>query len=115
MSDEKKFIQDDVVVELKNKARGDIEFRKMLFDNPQEALGQFGFVIPGSSGDDRNYQETLEAVFVRADFYKWFNTEILSEFRDETITKIPGPSETATENEDVDWDFEVTTYKTKPD
>jgi hypothetical protein len=114
MSDEKKFIQDDVVVEIKNKARGDMEFRKMLFDNPQEALGQFGFVIPGSSGDDRNYQETLEAVFVRADFYKWFNTEILSEFRDETNTMIPGPSKTATENEDVDWDFEVTTYKTEP-
>ena len=115
MSDEKKFIQDDVVVEIKNKARGDMEFRKMLFDNPQEALGQFGFVIPGSSGDDRNYQETLNAVFVRADFYKWFNTEILSEFKDETIKLIPGPSETATENEDMDWDFEVTTYKTKPD
>jgi hypothetical protein len=110
MSDEKKFIQDDVVVEIKNKARGDMEFRKMLFDNPQEALGQFGFVIPGSSGDDRNYQETLEAVFVRADFYKWFNTEILSEFRDETRSFV-----TATDNEDMDWDFEVTTYKTKPD
>ena len=115
MSDEKKFIRDDVVVEIKNKARGDMEFRKMLFDNPQEALGQFGFVIPGSPGDGGNYQETLNAVFVRADFYKWFNTEILSEFRDETIKKIPGPSETATENEDMDWDFEVTTYKTKPD
>jgi len=112
MSDEKKFIQDDVVVEIKNKARGDTEFRKMLFDNPQEALGQFGFVIPGSSGDDSNYQETLEAVFVRADFYKWFNTEILNEFRDETTTV---PLVTVTDNEDMDWDFEVTTYKTKPD
>ena len=115
MSAEKKFIRDDVVAEIKNKARVDMEFRKMLFDNPQEALGQFGFVIPGSPGDDRNYQETLEAVFVRADFYKWFSTEILSEFRDETIKMTPGPSETATENEDVDWDFEVTTYKTKPE
>lgn len=115
MSDEKKFIRDDVVVEIKNKARGDMEFRKMLFDNPREALGQFGFVIPGSSDDGRNYQETLNAVFVRADFYKWFNIEILSEFRDETIKMIPEPIGTATENEDVDWDFEVTTYKTKPD
>jgi hypothetical protein len=87
----------------------------MLFDNPQEALGQFGFVIPGSPGDDRNYQEALEAVFVRADFYKWFNTEILSEFRDETVKMTPGPSETATEHEVTDWDFEVTRYKTKPD
>ena len=110
MSDEKRFIRDDVVVEIRNKARGDMEFRKMLFDNPQEALGQFGFVIPGSSGDDRNYQETLEAVFVRADFYKWFNTEILSEFRDETR-----PLKTATEHEVTDWDFEVKRYKTKPD
>ena len=110
MSDEKKFIRDDVVAEIKNKARGDMEFRKMLFDNPQEALGQFGFVIPGSPGDDRNYQETLEAVFVRADFYKWFNTEILSEFRDETR-----PLVTADEHEVTDWDFEVKRYKTKPD
>lgn len=115
MSDEKKFIQDDVVVKIKNKARGDMEFRKRLFDNPQEALGQFGFVIPGSSGDDRNYQETLNAVFVRADFYKWFNTEILSESRDETIKMTPGSLVPATENEDMDWDFEVTTYKAKPD
>ena len=115
MSEKKSFIRDDVVAEIKNKARGDMEFRKMLFDNPQEALGQFGFVIPGSSGDDRNYQETLDAVFVRADFYRWFNTEILSEFRDETIKMTPGPLATATEHEVTDWDFEVTRYKTKPD
>ncbi|HTP65900.1 MAG TPA: hypothetical protein VMJ66_10960 [Geobacteraceae bacterium] len=107
MSDEKKFIRDDVVAEIKDKARGDMEFRKMLFDNPQEALGQFGFVIPGSPGDGRNYQEALEAVFVRADFYKWFNTEILSEFRDETR-----PLVTATGHEVTDWDFEVKRYKT---
>jgi hypothetical protein len=115
MSDEKKFIKDDVVAKIKNKARGDMEFRKMLFDNPQEALDQFGFVIPGSPGDNRNYQEALNAVFVRADFYKWFHAEILSEFREETIKKNLVPSKTATENEDMDWDFEVTTYKTKPD
>jgi len=88
-----------------------MEFRKMLFDNPQEALGQFGFVIPGSSGDDRNYQETLNAVFVRADFYKWFNTEILSEFRDETMT--PGPLATATDDEDAYWGLEVKLYNKK--
>jgi len=115
MSEEKRFIQEDVVAEIKNKARGDMEFKKKLFDDPQEALGQFGFVIPGSSHDGRNYQESLEAVFVRADFYEWFNTEILSEFRDENITMTPGPAVTATGNEDMDWDFEVTTYKTKPD
>ena len=115
MSENKSFIRDDVVARIRYKAKEDMEFRKMLFDNPQEALGQFGFVIPGSSGDGRNYQEPLDEVFVRADFYKWFNTEILSEFRDETNTMIQGPSETATENEDMDWDFEVTTYKTKTD
>jgi hypothetical protein len=115
MSDEKTFIRDDVVAEIKNKARGDMEFKKMLFANPQEALGQFGFVIPGSSGDGKNYLETLNAVFVRADFYKWFNTEILSEIRDETIKMTPGPFVTATEHEVTDWDFEVTRYKTKPD
>lgn len=34
MSNEKKFIRDDVVAEIKNKAREDMEFKKMLFDNP---------------------------------------------------------------------------------
>lgn len=114
MRAEKKFIRDEVVAEIKNKARSEMAFRKMLFDNPEEALGQFGFVIPGSSGDGRNYQDTLNAMFVRADFYAWFNTEILSEFREETTTT-PGLSVTATEHADMDWDFEVTTYKAKPD
>ena len=58
MSDKNNFIRDEVVVEIKNKARGDMEFKKMLFANPQEALGQFGFVIPGSSGDGRNYLDS---------------------------------------------------------
>lgn len=62
MSDEKTFIQDDVVAEIQNKARGDMEFKKMLFANPPEALGQFGFVIPGSSGEGKNYQENLYAM-----------------------------------------------------
>lgn len=115
MSAKKMFIRDDVVTEIKNKARSDMEFKKLLFDNPQEALGQFGFVIPGSSGDGKSYLDTLNEVFVRSDFYQWFNTEILNEFRDETITMIPGPFVTATEHEDMDWDFEVTKYKTKPD
>jgi hypothetical protein len=54
-------------------------------------------------------------MYDRADFYRWFNTEILNEFREETITMTPGLSVTATEHEDMDWDFEVTAYKTKPD
>ena len=115
MSNEKTFIRDDVVAKIKNKARGDMEFKKMLFTNPQEALGQFGFVIPGSSGEGKNYQESVNAMYDRADFYRWFSTEILNEFRDEAITMTPGACVTATEHEDVAWDFEVTTYKSKPD
>ena len=110
MSDEKKFISDEVVEEIREKARGDEEFRKLLFDNPEAALGQFGFVIPGSSGDARDYQDTLKAMYVRADFYEWFNTAIQSEFREEK-----GPVVFATEHADMDWDFEVTTYKPKPE
>lgn len=113
MSDEKKYIRDDVVAEIQNKARGDMEFKKMLFTNPQEALGQFGFVIPGSSGDGKNYLETVYAMYDRADFYQWFNIEILNEFREETITMPAGPCVTATNHEDVAWDFEVTTYTSK--
>jgi len=54
-------------------------------------------------------------MYDRANFYRWFNTEILNEFRDKTITMTPGACVTATEHEDVAWDFEVTTYKSKPD
>jgi hypothetical protein len=110
MSDEITFTRDDLVVEIKNKAREDIEFKKLLFANPQEALGQFDFVIPGSSGDGKNYLESVYAMYARADFYRWFYTEILNEFRDEAITMPLGPCVTAIEHEDVDWDFEVTTY-----
>ena len=115
MSDQKTFIRDDVVVEIKNKARGDMEFKKMLFANPQEALGQFNFVIPGSSGEGKNYLESVYAMYDRAEFYRWLDTEILNEFRAEVITMPPGPCVTAIEHEDVDWDFEVTTHKPKPD
>ena len=109
MSGEMRFIREEVVAEIKNKARGDMAFKKTLFDNPEEALSQFGFVIPGSSGDGKNYQETLYAMFARADFYIWFNTAILSEFREEK-----GPVLTASEHADMDWDFEVTNYKNNP-
>jgi acid phosphatase family membrane protein YuiD len=68
MSDKKTFIPDDVVAEIQEKARRDIEFRKMLVANPQEALGEFGIVIPGSSPDDKNYLETVHAMYDRAEF-----------------------------------------------
>ena len=111
MSNEKTFIRDDVLAEILKKARRDMEFKKMLFANPQEALGQFGVVIPIASG--KNYLETVYAAFDRAEFYSWFNKEILNEFRDETVTMAPGLCVTATEHEDVDWDFEVTNYTSK--
>ena len=110
MSNERTVARDDVVVEIKNKAREDVEFTRMLFANPQEAFGQFGFVIPGSSGDGKTYLESVYAMFARAEFCQWFHTEILNEFRDKAIATAPGPCVTAIEHEDVDWDFEVTTY-----
>ena len=111
MSDEKTFIRDDVVAEILKKARRDTEFKKMLFYNPQEALDQFGVVIPLASG--KNYLETVYAAYDRARFYSWFSKEILNQFRDETVKMAPGPCLTATEHEDVGWDFEVTSYASK--
>jgi hypothetical protein len=113
MSDKKTFIPDDVVAEIQEKARRDIEFRKMLVANPQEALGEFGIVIPGSSPDDKNYLETVHAMYDRAEFYRLFYFKILNEFRNETITMSPGLCIAATAHEDVDWDFEVTNYSIK--
>lgn len=113
MSDKKTFIPDEVAAKVQEKARRDPEFRKLLFDNPQEALTPFGIVIPGSSGDGKSYQETIYAMYDRAEFYQRFNDKILNEFRKETITMTPGPCVTATGQEDVDWDFEVTTYTSK--
>lgn len=112
MSDKKTFIPDDVVAEIQEKARRDIEFRKMLFANPQEALGEFGIVIPGSSPDEKNYLETVYEMYDRAEFYRLFYCKILNEFRNETITMSPGQCIAATAHEDVDWDFEVTNYST---
>ena len=82
-----------------------MEFKKMLFANPQEALGQFGFVIPGSSGDGRNYLETLNAVFSGQIFINGLTQKILSEFRDETIKMTPGPFVTATEHRSYGLEF----------
>ena len=115
MSNEKTFIRDDVVADIKNRARKDMEFKKMLFANPQEALGQFDFVLPGSSGDGKSYLESQHALFERQKFHRWLDAEILNEFRDEVITMTAGPCVTTTEHEGVDWDFEVTTNRPKPD
>lgn len=112
MSNEKTFIPDDVVVKIQEKARRDAEYRTLLFDNPQEALAPFGIVIPGSSGAGKKYLDTIYAMYDRAAFYQWYHEIILNEFRAETITMAPGPCLTATDQEDLDWDFEVTKYST---
>ncbi len=111
MSEENTFFTDDVKAQILEKARQDTAFKKMLFDDPQQALNQFGIVIPIASS--KNYLETVYAMYDRAEFYQWYNTEILNEFRDETITMAPGLCVTATEHEDVAWDFEVTSYVSK--
>ncbi len=103
------FIQDDIVAEILKKARQNTEFKKMLFDNPQKALDQFGIVMPISSG--KGYLDTVYAAFDRAEFYRLFNFKILNELRDETVTMAPGLFANATEHENVDWGFEVTVYK----
>jgi hypothetical protein len=109
MSNDKTFIKDDVVAEILKKARLDSEFKAMLFSNPQQSLDQFDVVIPGAF--DKNYTETVYAAFDRAEFYSWFNKIILNELRDVTSSTAPGPCVTASEQEDVDWGFEVTKYK----
>jgi hypothetical protein len=109
MSNDKTCIKDDVVAKILKKAREDSEFKAMLFSNPQQALAQLDLVIPGAFG--KNYTETVYAAFDRAEFYRWFNEKILNELRDETSSKAPGPCVTASEHDDVDWDFEVTKYK----
>lgn len=109
MSNDKTFIKDDVLAEILKKAKQDSEFKAMLFSNPQQAIAQFDVVIPGAFG--KNYTETVYAAFDRAEFYSWFNEKILNELRDETSSTAPGPCVTASEHDDVDWDFEVTKYK----
>jgi hypothetical protein len=109
MSNDKTFINGDVVAEILKKAWQDPEFKAMLFSNPQQALAQFDVVIPGAFG--KNYTETVYATFDRAEFYSWFDEKILNELRDETGSTAPGHCVTASEHDDVDWDFEVTKYK----
>ncbi len=109
MSNDKAFIKDDIVAEILKNAREDSEFKAMLFSNPQQALDQFDVVIPNAFG--KNYTETVYAAFDRAAFYGWFNKIILNELRDKTIATAPGPCVTASEQEEVDWGFEVTKYK----
>src|SRR5512138_2270544 len=109
MSNDKTFIKYDVVAQILKKASEDSEFKAMLFSNPQQALDQFDVVIPGAFG--KNYMETVYAAFDRAEFYRWFNKIILNELRDVTGSTAPGPCVTASEQEEVDWGFEVTKYK----
>ena len=102
------FIQDDAVAEILKNAWHDNEFKKMLFDDPQKALDQFGVVIPISSGE--GYLDTVYAAFDRAEFYRLLNLNILNELRDETMTMAPGLCADAAGNEDAYWGLEVTIY-----
>ena len=111
MSNEITFITDDVVAEILNKARQETAFKKMLFDDPQKALDQFGVVIPISSGE--GYLDTVYAAFDRAEFYRLFNLKILNDLRDETVTMAPGLGVNVTEDEDAYWGLEVTLYNEK--
>jgi len=109
MSKEKTFIREDVVAAILRRAKQDTGFKQMLFDDPQEALNQYGVTIPIAYG--KNYLETVYTMYDRAEFYQFFNHNILNEIRDGSVTMAPGPCVTATIHEDVDWDFEVTKYK----
>jgi hypothetical protein len=109
MSNKITFISDDVVAEILKKAGQDAEFKKMLFDDPQKALEQLGVVIPISSG--KGYLDTVYAAFDRAEFYRLFNTKILNELRDDTVTMAQRSCVNAGGHEYVDWGFEVTIYK----
>lgn len=112
MSEKKKtIIRDEVVAEILKKAREDKDFKKKLFDNPQEALGEFGVIMPDASGE--HYLGTIYAMYERAEFYSWFYKSILNKLRDETGILAPGLCKTATKHEDMDWDFEVTKYGPK--
>jgi hypothetical protein len=102
---ENSIIQEEVVKEILKKARDDKAFKKMLFDNPQEALGQFDIQIPDATADFSMKDRRM--------FYTWFYKSILNELRDETDAVAPGLCDTAAEHVDVDWDFEVTKYDSK--
>ncbi len=90
---EKNIPQDEVVQEILKKAREDNDFKKMLCDNPQEALGQFGVMMPDVCGEDHHGR--IYSMYDRAEFYRWFYKAILNELKDET--------EVTTKQEDVDW------------
>ena len=111
MSNEITFIPDDAVAEILKKARQDTAFKKMLFDDPQKALNQFGVFIPISSG--KGYLDTVYAAFNRAEFFRLFNLKILNELRDEPMIMAPGLYGNANENEDAYWGLEVTIYPKK--
>ena len=105
------FIPDDVVAQILIKARQNTEFKKLLFDDPQKALDQYGVVIPISSGE--GYLDTVYAAFDRAEFYRLLNLKILNKLRDETVTMAPGLCVNATDDEDVYWGLEVSIYNKK--
>ena len=111
MSSKITFIQDNVVAEILEKARQDAVFKKMLFDDPQKALDQFGVVIPISSGE--GYLDTVYAAFDRAEFYRLLNLKILNKLRDETVKTAPRSSADTAGNEDAYWGLEVTLYNSK--
>jgi hypothetical protein len=93
MNDNEKAIpKDEVVKEILKKGSEDKDFKKMLFDNPKEALEQFGVKMPDLSGEDHHGR--IYSMYERGTFYRWFYKSILNELRDETD---------ATRQEDVDW------------
>ncbi len=80
------------------KAREDQDFKKVLLENPSEALGPFGVEIPDS-------------LVSRYFFYKWYYESILNELKD--ATPEAGGQCGSGQPEDMDWDFEITKYVTK--
>ena len=86
------FPKDEVVQEILKKAREDKDFKKMLCDNPKEALGQFGVIMPDLTGEDHHGR--IISMRDRGVFYAWFYKSILDELKDE---------KDATRQEDVDW------------
>ncbi len=108
---EKTFIPDEVVTEILEKAREDKDYKNMLFNNPKEALGQFGVAMPDVAGED--YFGKIYSMYDRGEFYTWFYKSILNELKCESEGMAPGLCQTATEHEDVNWDFEVTKYDCK--
>ncbi len=92
---EKTFIKDEVVLEILKKAREDIDFKKQLFDNPQEALAQFGIKIPDGS--------LTTGLMERAVFFAWFYKSILNELKEETAQRQEDPNWHTKENYEFYW------------